>query len=192
MYDPNLFQGDIVLTPAQKSAISRGQDPSRVYGRGSVNKNLWPGAVLPYTIDGALGKWTTSSLIKYPSCWIVLLFLWQVLFLLFLLIILLLLLLHPLFFFFFLHLLLSSSFSYFLLLLPPFFFFFLIFSPPSSSSSSSFLLPPPLLFFILLLFLFFMHLLLPSSFHEGNIYICLSIYNNFFFEKIGAKREASR
>ncbi|KAK3753070.1 hypothetical protein QZH41_016895 [Actinostola sp. cb2023] len=54
MYDPNIFQGDILLTPDQKAAIDAGGDPSLVKGRASVNKPVWPNAVLPYTIDRSM------------------------------------------------------------------------------------------------------------------------------------------
>jgi len=52
LYDPNLFQGDILLTPAQRFAIETGGDPSRA----TVNKPVWPNAVLPYTIDSTLAS----------------------------------------------------------------------------------------------------------------------------------------
>jgi len=52
MYDPNLFQGDIMLTPAQRFAIETGGDPSRA----TVDKPVWPNAVLPYTIDATLAN----------------------------------------------------------------------------------------------------------------------------------------
>jgi hypothetical protein len=55
MYDPNLFEGDMVLTVDQKAAIDAGRDPTLVKGRASVNTPLWPNAVLPYTIDATLG-----------------------------------------------------------------------------------------------------------------------------------------
>jgi len=56
MYDPNLFQGDILLTPEQRQAIESGGDPSRA----TVNMPVWPNAVLPYTIDSAMGRLTLT------------------------------------------------------------------------------------------------------------------------------------
>lgn len=79
MYDPNLFQGDILLTRDQKAAIDAGGDPSLVKGRASVNKPVWPNAVLPYTIDASLARdargmaavragmklWTDSTCVRF-------------------------------------------------------------------------------------------------------------------------------
>lgn len=52
MYDPKLFQGDILLTDAQRRAIEIGGDVSRA----TVSKPVWPNAVLPYTIDSTMGR----------------------------------------------------------------------------------------------------------------------------------------
>jgi len=79
MYDPNLFQGDILLTADQKAAIDAGGDPSLVKGRATVNKPVWPNAVLPYTIDSTLArdprgmaairagmkKWTDTTCVRF-------------------------------------------------------------------------------------------------------------------------------
>ncbi|XP_031553981.1 low choriolytic enzyme-like [Actinia tenebrosa] len=74
MYDPNLFEGDMLLTPEQKAAVLHG-----VNGRASVNTKLWPDAVLPYTIDASLANdargmrairagmklWTDSTCVRF-------------------------------------------------------------------------------------------------------------------------------
>ncbi|XP_020915721.1 low choriolytic enzyme [Exaiptasia diaphana] len=79
MYDPNLFQGDIMLTSDQKAAIRSGGDPSLMPGRATVNKPVWPNAVLPYTIDATLANdprgmaairagmklWTDSTCVRF-------------------------------------------------------------------------------------------------------------------------------
>ena len=55
--DPNLFEGDMLLTPAQRFAAMSGRDVSKTgQGRASINANLWPGAVLPYELDPAIRK----------------------------------------------------------------------------------------------------------------------------------------
>ena len=56
--DKNLFEGDMVLTAAQRNAAMTGRDISKAgIGRGSIFRNLWPGAVMPYTIDRYLGEY---------------------------------------------------------------------------------------------------------------------------------------
>ena len=52
MYDPDLFEGDMILSHKQKEAIAG-------YGRASIGnqRSLWPGGVMPYTIDSSLSKY---------------------------------------------------------------------------------------------------------------------------------------
>ena len=53
----NLFEGDMILTDAQRMAAMFGEDVSKaVLGRASIRKNLWPGAVLVYQLDPAIGS----------------------------------------------------------------------------------------------------------------------------------------
>lgn len=47
--DPDIFEGDIILTPEQRAAVESGQ-------RASITTGKWPGGVLVYTIDSSLGK----------------------------------------------------------------------------------------------------------------------------------------
>ena len=56
--DPNVFEGDMILTPGQRLAAMTGGDVSKAGGEGraSIRKNLWRGGVLIYEIDPALGK----------------------------------------------------------------------------------------------------------------------------------------
>jgi len=56
--NPNLFEGDMLLSPSQRYAAMLGLDVSTGgMGRASIFKNPWPGAVLPYTIDNNLSKY---------------------------------------------------------------------------------------------------------------------------------------
>lgn len=47
----------MILTDAQRMAATFGDDISKAgLGRASIRKNLWPGAVLVYQLDPAIGK----------------------------------------------------------------------------------------------------------------------------------------
>ena len=47
----------MILTDAQRMAAMFGDDVSKAgLGRASIRKNLWPGAVLVYQLDPAIGK----------------------------------------------------------------------------------------------------------------------------------------
>ena len=55
--DPNLFEGDMILTPQQISNIENGLDvdsPGRK--RGASKFRLWSGGIVVYAIDPILGK----------------------------------------------------------------------------------------------------------------------------------------
>ena len=57
IHDKNMFEGDMILTDAQRMAAMFGDDVSKAgLGRASIRKNLWPGAVLVYQLDPAIGK----------------------------------------------------------------------------------------------------------------------------------------
>ena len=49
MYDEDLFEGDINLTPEQQEELS--------IGRGSLTTALWPGGIVPYSIDDSISKY---------------------------------------------------------------------------------------------------------------------------------------
>lgn len=57
IYDPNLFEGDMILSPKQRYNAEHGRD---VFGsdrkRGASKFPLWPYGVLVYTIDSSLGE----------------------------------------------------------------------------------------------------------------------------------------
>jgi len=47
----------MILTDAQRMAAMLGEDVSKAgLGRASIRKNLWPGAVLVYQLDPAIGS----------------------------------------------------------------------------------------------------------------------------------------
>ena len=47
----------MILTDAQRMAAMFGEDVSKAgLGRASIRKNLWPGAVLVYQLDPAIGR----------------------------------------------------------------------------------------------------------------------------------------
>ena len=52
--DPNLYQGDIILTPAQREFLTKGQ--SKAFGSIRDVTKLWPNGVVPYTIGSNLRK----------------------------------------------------------------------------------------------------------------------------------------
>ena len=58
--DPDLYEGDMILTADQRMAAEMGLDVDRTLGRGSVMNRQWPGGVMAYVID--------SSLCKYEMC----------------------------------------------------------------------------------------------------------------------------
>ena len=60
--DKRLFEGDMILTDAQRMAAALGEDVSKAgLGRASIRKNLWPGAVLVYELDSAISRWRCLS-----------------------------------------------------------------------------------------------------------------------------------
>lgn len=63
IYDPNLFEGDMILSPKQRYNAEHGRD---VFGldrkRGASKFPLWPNGVLVYTIDPSLGEFTVKPM----------------------------------------------------------------------------------------------------------------------------------
>ena len=57
-YDPDLFEGDMILTPEQREAALNGGDVDQAVGRGATKGRQWPGGVLAYVIDSSLCKST--------------------------------------------------------------------------------------------------------------------------------------
>jgi len=55
--DPNLFEGDTILTPEQRYKAEHGTDvDTSDRKRGSSRFRLWPSGVVVYEIDPTLGK----------------------------------------------------------------------------------------------------------------------------------------
>ena len=58
----------MILTDAQKMAAMLGEDVSKVgLSRASIRKNLWPGAVLVYQLDPAIGSNESVLLNSFQS-----------------------------------------------------------------------------------------------------------------------------
>lgn len=58
----------MILTDAQRMAAVLGEDVSKAgLGRASIRKNLWPGAVLVYQLDPAIGSNQSVLLNLYQS-----------------------------------------------------------------------------------------------------------------------------
>ncbi|KAJ7393146.1 hypothetical protein OS493_008449 [Desmophyllum pertusum] len=55
VYNPDLFEGDMILEPDQRMAAEFGFDVDGE-ARGSSVSRHWPNAVVPYTIDSSLCK----------------------------------------------------------------------------------------------------------------------------------------
>ena len=66
VYDPNLFEGDMILTPEQRQAAMSGGDVSQAGARGSIKRGLWTRGVLYYTIDRSLCKLLLISIPTGP------------------------------------------------------------------------------------------------------------------------------
>ena len=56
MKDPNLYEGDMYLTPEQRAAAEAGQDVDKPSARGSARRGLWRGGVFVYTIHNSLSE----------------------------------------------------------------------------------------------------------------------------------------
>lgn len=79
--DPDLFEGDMILTADQRMAAEQGMDVDNPFGRGSTKDRQWPGGVIPYVIDPSLSgterarmavisgmeEWTTKTCIRFKK-----------------------------------------------------------------------------------------------------------------------------
>ena len=55
--NPDMFEGDMILTRAQRLAAMMGNDVDKIpQVRGSIKSGLWTGGVIYYEIDGSLCK----------------------------------------------------------------------------------------------------------------------------------------
>ncbi len=63
MDDPDLYEGDMLLTAEQRMAAEMGLDVDDPMGRGATKGRQWPGGVMAYVIDSSLCKFTVISLL---------------------------------------------------------------------------------------------------------------------------------
>ncbi|XP_078369964.1 uncharacterized protein LOC144653747 isoform X2 [Oculina patagonica] len=77
--DPNLFEGDMILSKEQIKKAEAGEDIDSSRKRGSSGLRLWPNGVVPYAIDSRLAgdsraaaaitagmdEWTTKTCIRF-------------------------------------------------------------------------------------------------------------------------------
>lgn len=56
--DPNLFEGDMILTAEQRAAAEAGQDVDAPLSRGAIRRGLWKEGVLVYEISSGFRKLT--------------------------------------------------------------------------------------------------------------------------------------
>lgn len=62
VYDPDLFEGDMIFTPEQRMAAEKGLDVDNLSGRASIKSKLWPNGVMNYEIDSSLCKYLDIDL----------------------------------------------------------------------------------------------------------------------------------
>ncbi|KAM7433975.1 hypothetical protein ABFA07_015860 [Porites harrisoni] len=60
LYDPDLYEGDMILTPDQRVAAEMGLDVDNPTGRGSTKGRQWPGGVMAYVIDSSLSRYSRA------------------------------------------------------------------------------------------------------------------------------------
>ena len=60
MDDPDLYEGDMILTADQRMAAEMGMDVDNPLGRGATKGRQWPGGVMAYVIDSSLCKSVTG------------------------------------------------------------------------------------------------------------------------------------
>ena len=54
LYDPDLYEGDMILTPEQRMAAEMGLDVDNPMGKAATKNRQWPGGVMAYVIDSSL------------------------------------------------------------------------------------------------------------------------------------------
>ena len=61
--DPNLFEGDMFLTPVERRNAELGLDVDKpgYRKRGSVRSHLWPNGVVIYDIQSGLGTFSINT-----------------------------------------------------------------------------------------------------------------------------------
>lgn len=61
--NPNLYEGDMLLTPEQRAAAEAGQDVDQLVSRGSARRGRWRDGVFVYSITNSLSKYFHTSLL---------------------------------------------------------------------------------------------------------------------------------
>lgn len=61
--DPDVYGGDMILTPEQRMAADLAMDVDNPLGRGSTIGRQRPSGVVPYVIDDSLGKLKSVNLL---------------------------------------------------------------------------------------------------------------------------------
>ena len=54
MYEPDLYEGDRILTADQRMAANLGLDIDNPFGRGATKGRQWPGGAMHYVIHSTL------------------------------------------------------------------------------------------------------------------------------------------
>ncbi|CAH3022360.1 unnamed protein product, partial [Porites evermanni] len=81
LYDPDLYEGDMILTTDQRVAAEMGLDIDNPTGRGATKGRQWPGGVMAYVIDSSLSRdsramsaiqqgmeeWTSKTCIRFKK-----------------------------------------------------------------------------------------------------------------------------
>ena len=60
--DPNVFEGDMLLTPEQVKAAMKGNDLEGPGERAAIINQQWPGGVMVYEISPELGIYLVACL----------------------------------------------------------------------------------------------------------------------------------
>ena len=71
VYNPDLYEGDMILTPDQRMAAEMGLDVDNPLGRGLSESRKWPDGKLVYAIDPSLG--TSEFLFLYRKIFLLIL-----------------------------------------------------------------------------------------------------------------------
>lgn len=63
VHDPNLFEGDMILSKEEIRRAKNGEDIDSSRKRGASRFRKWPNGVVPYVIDQSLSEYSLSVII---------------------------------------------------------------------------------------------------------------------------------
>lgn len=63
--DPNLFEGDMILSKEEIRRAEHGEDIDSSIKRGSLRFRHWPNGVVIYAIDSSLGKFLVGLTLQF-------------------------------------------------------------------------------------------------------------------------------